>query len=65
MSSQAWTLIGLLVAVYLLPTIVAILRRKADTISILIINVGLGWTVLFWVLALARAFEPKRHRWSA
>lgn len=46
-----WILLGL----YLIPTIVAGLRKAPNLGSIVVINVFLGWTMLGWVGALAMA----------
>ncbi len=40
---------------YFFPTIVAVLRRHRQQTPILILNLFLGWTLLFWVIALAMA----------
>lgn len=48
-------------ALYLLPTIVAQARRHRSTGAIFALNLLLGWTFLFWVLALvwALAYQPR------
>jgi hypothetical protein len=46
-------LVLLVVALYLLPTIVGVVRRHHNLGSIVIVNVFLGWTFLGWVVALA------------
>lgn len=50
-------------AVYFVPTIVAAHRGHPQTVSIGLLNLLLGWTLLGWVIALvwsATAFE-RRH----
>lgn len=42
---------------YFLPTIVALVRSKRDTVSIVLLNVFLGWTLIGWVIALVWAFK--------
>lgn len=42
-----------IVVIYLLPTIVAIVRSRTNTGSILVVNLFLGWTLIGWVAALA------------
>lgn len=42
-------------AMYLIPTIVATLRRHPNVGSVAAINVLLGWTGFWWAVALARA----------
>lgn len=49
------TIIAILVAVYFLPTIVAIGRGSMRTGGVLVMNLFLGWTLLGWVVALAWA----------
>lgn len=52
-----WTLALLMavLAVYLLPTLLAWGRRVPHLGSIAVINVFLGWTLVGWVVALAMA----------
>ena len=54
-------LIGLLailiiIAIYFLPTFVAFQRRYRNRISVFIIDLFLGWTLVGWVVALALSF---------
>ena len=42
-------------AVYFLPTIVAILRKKRNALAIFLLNLFLGWTFIGWVVALVWA----------
>lgn len=42
----------ILLALYLLPTIIAMSRRHLNAGAILALNLLLGWTLLGWVLAL-------------
>lgn len=44
-----------ILAVYLLPTWVAIMRGVPHMGSVLVINLFLGWTLVGWVVALAMA----------
>ena len=42
--------------IYMLPTLIALFRRKAEGgVSILQVNVLLGWTVVGWILCLVWA----------
>lgn len=41
-----------LVAMYFLPTIIAFIRGHASKWGILLLNIFLGWTLLFWFIAL-------------
>ncbi len=45
----------LVIALYLLPTIVAISRKMPNMGSTIVINVLLGWTFVGWIIALAMA----------
>lgn len=42
----------IVLSVYLLPSIVALIRGKRNTAGIVILNIFLGWTLLGWVGAL-------------
>ncbi len=41
--------------IYFLPTIVALVRHKRNTLSILLLNLFLGWTLIGWIIALVWA----------
>lgn len=43
--------------VYLVPTIVALVRKAPNTASIAAINVLLGWSLIGWVVSLAMALR--------
>ena len=47
---------------YFLPTIIALVRQKRNTIAIFVLNFFLGWTFIGWVAALvwSLATEPGR-----
>jgi hypothetical protein len=45
---------------YFLPTIVAILREKHDRLSIFLLNLFLGWSLIGWVIALVWAAKSDR-----
>jgi hypothetical protein len=40
---------------YFLPSIIALLKSKRDTLAIFLLNFFLGWTVIGWVIALVWA----------
>lgn len=40
---------------YFLPTIIALIRSKRDTVAILLLNLFLGWSVIGWIIALVWA----------
>lgn len=42
----------ILIALYLLPTLIAALRSHHNTGAIAILNIALGWTILGWLAAL-------------
>jgi hypothetical protein len=39
-------------ALYFLPTIIALLRRRHNTLAIFLLNLLLGWTFVGWVVSL-------------
>lgn len=43
--------------IYFLPAIVAKVRNQKNFISILILNLFLGWSLIGWVVALVWAFK--------
>ena len=45
--------------VYLLPSLLAVLRRAPHLGTILMVNVLLGWTVVGWLYSLADAFSER------
>ncbi len=47
--------LGLLAALYVLPTILAVRRRSTLTLAVVLIDFFLGWTVAGWVVALTMA----------
>lgn len=48
---NSW-LILILVPVYLLPSIIAVVRRHVYSVRICLVNILLGWTIYAWVVAL-------------
>ena len=53
-------LIIILAVSYMFPTIVAMLRRNKNTLSIAVLNFFLAWTILGWILALVWAFKKNK-----
>ena len=50
------TVLGILaLALYFLPTVVAVTRKVTNQGSVAVINIFLGWTMIGWVVALAMA----------
>jgi len=50
-------LFGFGFVMYFLPSIVAIARSKRDAVSIIVLNLFLGWTAIGWVIALVWALK--------
>ena len=46
-------------AVYFFPTTIAMGRKSNLTAAVLIVNLFLGWTGIFWIVALVMAVLPK------
>lgn len=60
MESLAVILVLLFVlAVYLIPTIIAFTRSHASKWGIGVLNIVLGWSVVFWVVALIWSLSNK------
>lgn len=53
-------LLVFLLAIYVLPTVLAVLRGHPDVVAICLLNVLLGWSLLGWGLALAWAILPHK-----
>ncbi|MCE0865580.1 superinfection immunity protein [Pseudomonas alloputida] len=51
-STKAFVTLALVVAVYFIPTIVAAIRLHQNRVSIMLLNLFLGWTGLGWLGAL-------------
>ncbi len=47
-------------ALYFLPSIVAVARKVTHQGSVIVINLFLGWTFIGWVVALAMACRTSR-----
>lgn len=45
-------------ALYLIPAIFATMRSHPAAASITVLNLILGWTLLFWVISLVWALAP-------
>ena len=44
-----------IIAIYFMPTIIAVVTRKSRMVTVLIINAFLGWTVIGWIIAFVLA----------
>jgi hypothetical protein len=51
----------LLVAMYWLPTIIAIVRHAPSALAIAAFNFFLGWTVIGWIMALVWALGAQNR----
>lgn len=49
----------ILFILYWIPTLVAWKRKHPDKISILVLNLFLGWSVLGWVISLVWSLKSK------
>ena len=49
-----------LIALYFLPTVVAVVRRHHNGNSIAVLNLVAGWTFIGWVVALVWSVSAKR-----
>lgn len=48
-------LFGAWFVMYFLPSIIALVKSKRDTLAIFLLNLFLGWSVIGWVVALVWA----------
>jgi hypothetical protein len=48
-------LLGVCSVGYLLPTTIAIIRKRTNSVAIFVLNLFLGWTLIGWVVALVWA----------
>ena len=46
----------ILLCLYFFPSVIAIVRKHRQAVAISILNLLLGWTCLFWIIALVWAF---------
>lgn len=46
---------------YFIPSIVALARSKRNTLSIFLLNLFLGWSLVGWVIALVWAVKVDDH----
>ena len=56
----AGIVIGLLL--YFLPTFISLIRNVPHTGNVIAINFFLGWTLVFWVIALAMAVRTRPEK---
>jgi len=53
--------VGMIVGMYMLPTIVAYRRHHHNRGTITLLNIFLGWTFLGWVIAISMAASGVRR----
>ena len=49
------------VAAYFIPAIIALVRRKSNTLAIFLLNLFLGWSLIGWVVALVWAVSKDQQ----
>jgi hypothetical protein len=54
-TAGGFALIFILPVIYIIPLIVALIRKVPNTGSVAVINILLGWTLVGWAVALAMA----------
>jgi hypothetical protein len=57
-----FTFVGVLSTLYLLPTIVALVRGYSSRASVAAINIFLGWTLVGWAVALSWALKAEERK---
>lgn len=55
-------ILGIILAAYLAPTLVAFQRQTSNRWSVGVINVFFGWTFIGWVIALAMSVSGAKPR---
>ena len=63
--SGAVALVALVIFVYFLPTIVSVKRKAHHDAAIVLLNILLGWTLVFWVAALLWAMSDETEKEAA
>jgi hypothetical protein len=54
-ASLFFPFVGLPFLMYFLPSLIALARSKRDMLSIFLLNLFLGWSVIGWIVALVWA----------
>jgi hypothetical protein len=61
---QNWLLglVGAVIAllIYFLPTLISLARRTVHPLGIFLVNLFLGWSIIFWLIALVWAIVDRR-----
>jgi hypothetical protein len=50
---------GFPLVLYFLPSIIALVKSKRDTLAIFLLNFFLGWSVIGWIIALVWAAKSE------
>jgi len=48
------------IAIYFLPTIIVLARKRRSPVLVILLNVFLGWTLIHWLVALILSFGTSR-----
>ena len=57
-------IVAIAVAVYMSPSVVALVRRHPSWRDIIALNIFLGWMVLGWIAAAVWSLSPKKPKFS-
>ena len=49
-------------AIYLIPTIIAKVKRKRNLSGIALLNIFTGWSMVGWIISLVWAVSPDRQQ---
>lgn len=52
----------LVIALYMLPALIALMRSHVNSTPIVIVNLFFGWTILGWIVCLAWAFSAQPEK---
>jgi len=52
-------------AIYLIPTIIAIVRRQSNMVAVILIDILAGWTLVGWVIALVLSLTTPKVKSAA
>ena len=55
-----WVGLAFVIAAYFVPTTVALIRQKQNTLAIFLLNLFLGWSFVGWVVAIVWAASVDR-----
>lgn len=48
--------------IYILPTLIILIRKADNKRNIILINIFLGWTLVGWLYALVKAFTKETEK---